>query len=148
MKRIRFYKPTDPFGEFSNFSNHPVVIDEKEWPTTEHYFQAKKFSESKYEEEIRKLKTPMEAKISGSDRKKPLRRDWEEVKNDVMYTALSAKFNQHQELMQLLISTGDSYLVEHTRNDRYWGDGGDGKGRNMLGRLLMKLRDELSKNIN
>ena len=38
---------------------------------------------------------------------------------------------------------GDAKLVEHTTNDSYWGDGGDGRGRNMLGQLLMQVRDEL-----
>lgn len=39
--------------------------------------------------------------------------------------------------------TGDAKLVEHTENDDYWGDGGDGSGRNMLGQLLMKVRRKL-----
>ena len=39
--------------------------------------------------------------------------------------------------------SGDAKLVEHTENDSYWGDGGDGSGRNMLGQILMQVRDEL-----
>ncbi|MRR38310.1 DUF1768 domain-containing protein, partial [bacterium] len=50
---------------------------------------------------------------------------------------------QHPGLKSLLLSTGNSALVEHTRNDRYWGDGGDGSGRNRLGHLLMELREQL-----
>jgi len=46
-------------------------------------------------------------------------------------------------LREILLGTGDAKLVEHTENDSYWGDGGDGSGKNRLGILLMRLRDEL-----
>lgn len=144
MKKIKFYKPTEEYGEFSNFSDHPIIIDGKIWPTSEHYFQAKKFAGTSYEEEIRNLKTPMEAKIAGQDRSKPLRIDWETVKDDIMKTAVLVKFSQHQELRKLLLSTKGAYLIEHTKNDSYWGDGGNGKGRNMLGQILMEVRSTLT----
>jgi ribA/ribD-fused uncharacterized protein len=60
-----------------------------------------------------------------------------------MREAVRAKFTQHPELLALLLATGDAHLVEHTANDSYWGDGGDGSGNNMLGRILMQLRDGL-----
>jgi ribA/ribD-fused uncharacterized protein len=72
-----------------------------------------------------------------------LRADWEAVKDDVMRRALRAKFEQHSKLKSLLLSTGDAELIEHTRNDSYWADGGDGSGKNRLGILLMELRSEL-----
>jgi ribA/ribD-fused uncharacterized protein len=65
----------------------------------------------------------------GRDRKKRLRADWESVKVSVMREAVEAKFRQHDELRELLLGTGDARLVEHTENDNYWGDGGDGAGR-------------------
>ena len=46
-----------------------------------------------------------------------------------------------------VLSTGDSKLVEHTENDDYWGDGGDGSGKNMLGRILMEVRTSLRENL-
>jgi hypothetical protein len=52
-------------------------------------------------------------------------------------------FEQHPKLRELLLSTGETRIVEHTSNDSYWGDGGDGSGRNMLGRILMEVRDAL-----
>ena len=64
----------------------------------------------------------------GRDRKKKLRRDWESVKVGVMREGLIAKFTQHEDLTTLLLETDDAKLVEHTTNDAYWGDGGDGKG--------------------
>ena len=60
-----------------------------------------------------------------------------------MREALREKLAQHPALRSLLLKTDDAELVEHTRNDRYWADGGDGTGKNRLGQLLMELRAEL-----
>ena len=140
---IHFYRVNDAYGEFSNFSAHPFKLKGKTWRTTEHYFQAMKFEGTSHVEEIRKTASPMVAARMGRSRKRPLRKDWESVKDRIMYEAISAKFTQHEELQALLLETGDAKLVEHTSNDRYWGDGGDGTGRNKLGLLLMQLREEL-----
>ena len=85
----------------------------------------------------------MEAARKGRDRKRRLRRDWESVKEQIMRDAVLAKFSQHPELTELLLSTGDAVIVEHTENDDYWGDGGDGKGKNRLGHILMSVREQL-----
>jgi len=133
-----------PFSAFSNFSNHHVTIDGKYYPTTEHYFQSQKFiNDSPFMETIRIASTPTIAKKLGSSRTHVLRPDWETVKDNVMLTALRAKFTQHPNLKQLLLSTNDRILVEHTVNDKYWADGGDGSGLNKLGQCLMIVRDEL-----
>jgi ribA/ribD-fused uncharacterized protein len=79
----------------------------------------------------------------GRDRGKPMRADWEAVKDDIMREAVRAKFQQHTELREILLATGDARIVEHTQNDSYWGDGGDGSGKNMLGRILMEVREQL-----
>jgi ribA/ribD-fused uncharacterized protein len=60
-----------------------------------------------------------------------------------MREAVLAKFSQHPELRAELLATGDAKLVEHTDSDAYWGDGGDGSGRNMLGTILMEVRARL-----
>jgi ribA/ribD-fused uncharacterized protein len=143
---IHFYSVGDPYGEFSNFSAHPITLGKKKWPTSEHYFQAQKFENPSDREEVRKANSPMLAARLGRDRKKKLRKDWEAVKVGIMRQALEAKFTQHPELKELLLSTGTAKLVEHTANDHYWGDGGDGTGKNMLGMLLMGLRERLSAN--
>lgn len=63
-----------------------------------------------------------------------------------MKTALTAKFSQRKELKKLLLDTGYAILVEHAPLDPYWGDGGNGTGLNMLGKLLMEVRNELRNN--
>lgn len=144
-KVINFYSTKDDYGCFSNFSRHRIFLKDKSWKTTEHYFQAQKFAGTSHEEELRLADSPMEVAKMGRDRKRPLRKDWETVKDDIMREALRAKFTQNKELKNILLETGDAELVEHTKNDSYWADGGDGSGKNMLGILLMELREELKK---
>lgn len=141
---IEFYSVGAQYGEFSNFAPYPIVLQGVRWPTSEHYFQAQKFRDPSERAEVRAAKTPMIAARLGRDRGKKLRRDWESAKDDVMREAVEAKFRQHASLRELLLSTGTAKLVEHTTNDSYWGDGGDGRGKNMLGRILMEVRAKLA----
>lgn len=137
---VRFYSVTAEYGEFSNFALYPIMLRGRRWPTSEHYFQAQKFADVATQEEIRKVASPAVAAQRGRDRRRKLRRDWERVKLGVMRQAVEAKFRQHDDLRALLLATGDAVLVEHTENDDYWGDGGDGSGGNHLGRILMAVR--------
>ncbi|KAF9925528.1 hypothetical protein FBU30_004692 [Linnemannia zychae] len=119
----------------------------QEWPTTEHYFQAQKFAhldDKKYVELVRMAETPGDAAKLGRRRSFPLRPDWEEIKDDVMRKCVLQKFLQHPNLANVLKGTGERYLNEHTRNDRYWADGGDGTGKNMLGIVLMETRTKIA----
>ena len=143
MDIIKFYKTTDEYGCFSNFAAYPIEIDGKLWPTSEHYFQAQKFAGTPHEEAIRQASSPMIAAHLGRDRSKGLRSDWEKVKDNIMLKAVRAKFSQHEDIAQILLNTKDALLIEHTKNDSYWGDGGHGRGKNMLGQILMQVREEL-----
>jgi ribA/ribD-fused uncharacterized protein len=140
---INFYSVSEEYGCFSNFSPHPITLEGKTWPTTEHYFQSQKFAGSPDEEEVRQAKSPMIAARMGRSRKRPLRKDWESIKDQIMYEAVLAKFTRHDDLRETLLATGDSKIVEHTENDTYWGDGGDGRGKNRLGQILMRVREAL-----
>lgn len=143
MSSINFYSPHDAFGCFSNFSRHKIHIGGKLWFTSEHYFQAQKFAGTPHEEEVRLAKGPGEAAALGRSRSLPLRPDWERVKDDVMREVLYHKFTQHKDIQQELLSTQDATLVEHTYKDAYWGDGGNGRGKNMLGKILMETRERI-----
>ena len=105
---IHFYSVSDEYGCFSNFAPYPIRLGGKLWPTSEHYFQARKFEDEHHREAIRR-----------------------------------AKFSQYDDLRSILLGTEDATIVEHTKNDDYWGDGGDGSGKNMLGQILMRVRSEL-----
>lgn len=143
---ILFYHQRREYGCFSNFSTHVVEIDGKRWRTSEHYYQAMKFPDDPARQQrILEARTPMAAKRVAWEQDARLRGDWDTFRVEVMRQVLSAKFRQHHDIREVLLSTADRSLVEHTRNDRFWADGGDGTGANRLGRLLMELRDELRK---
>ena len=142
---VWFYNRDEPYYEFTNFFHSPIKIDGKSWPTTEHYFQAQKFVGTPYVEKIRMLPGPRDAfQLSRDPAVSRWRRgDWERVKDDVMLKALRVKFTENVGLREKLRETGERELVEHTSNDSYWGDGGNGLGQNKLGKLLMQVRREL-----
>lgn len=139
---IRFYHEGEPFYEFTNFARYPIDLGGNVWPTSEHYFQAQKHAGTPLEERIRAAASPREAFTLG--RSHPPRADWATVWDEVMLEAVRAKFTQHPELRALLLGTEDAVLIEHTSNDRYWGDGGDGSGVNRLGYILMRVREEFN----
>ena len=96
-------------------------------------------------EHIRLLRTAREAFQFAREHKVQswIRSDWHFVKKHFMKKALLNKFLQNESFKSKLLETGEKKLVEHTFNDSYWGDGGDGTGENHLGRLLMEVRDTL-----
>lgn len=143
LMKLFFYRVNDPYGCFSNFAPYCFELNSKTWKTSEHYFQAQKFAGSEYEEEIRQLDTAMRAAKKGRDRRLPLRSDWEEIKDRTMYEAVYAKFSQNPEIADILLETGSNELIEKTTTDYYWGCGSNLMGKNMLGKILMQVRDQL-----
>lgn len=138
---IEFSSKSPTYTEFSNFHKAKFLLDGKEWPTVEHYFQAQKFPTSpEYQEKIRGASEPSRAKTFGASKEFPIRNDWDTYREEVMRKALKAKFEQNANLKQLLLSTTGRPLVEDT-SDPYWGQGRTKKGKNRLGLLLMELRD-------
>lgn len=141
---IYFYSAREgPCGVFSNLSAHGFVLAGTWWATSEHYFQAQKFVGTPHEEESRRARTPRAAANRGRERNRPLRRDWEAVKDDVTRRAVLHKFTAHADLRSLLLDTGDREIVENAPSDYYWGCGADGSGRNRLGITLMETRARL-----
>ncbi|MBN1966275.1 MAG: NADAR family protein [Anaerolineae bacterium] len=141
---IYFYNPRDvPYGCFSNFSRHGFHLDGTWWPTSEHYFQAQKFAGTPHVGDVLRAPSPGKAAAIGRDRGRPLRPDWEQVKDDMMRRAVRAKFEQNEDIREVLLGTGNEDLVEATTHDTYWGCGSDGAGQNRLGVILMEVRARL-----
>lgn len=142
---IYFYSAREtPYGCFSNFSAHGFTLEGMYWKTSEHYFQAQKFQPHlEHITAIHRAKTPKDAADMGRERTRPLRSDWEEVKDDIMRVAVLKKFETHLEIRQILLETGNQELIENTTGDHYWGCGNTGTGKNMLGIILMETREIL-----
>jgi N-glycosidase YbiA len=141
---IYFYSDREePYGCFSNFSRHGFVMDKLWWNTSEHYFQAQKFIGTPYLQQIQSVNTPKTAANLGRNRSFPLRRDWEQVKDNIMLRAVLCKFQIHLDIREILLGTGDESIVENAPSDYYWGCGKDGSGKNKLGLTLMQVRELL-----
>lgn len=112
--------------------------------TSEHYFQAKKFETKEHEETIRLLDNPSKAAEMGRSHEFPLRKDWEEIKDEIMRRAVFEKFAQNEKIKPILIATGEQEIIENTTSDYYWGCGINGDGTNMLGKILMDVREPLN----
>ena len=140
---ILFYDKDQSHYEFTNFYMCRIKINEDNWPTTEHYFQAQKFIGTPYYYDIRDVPSPRQALEMSRrpDVSKWKRTDWKSIKDQIMLKALLVKFLQHKDLMVRLVKTGSRMLVENSPSDWYWGIGRDGKGENRLGKLLMHVRE-------
>lgn len=142
MQEIRFYHEYDDYGYFSNYWVAPITVEEKVWPSSEHYYQSCKSFDPEFRERIRTAATPDDAKTLGNSEECEYRDDWDMYKDTAMRIALKAKFTQHEDLKKLLMASNDAILIEDSDRDYYWGCGADGSGKSMLGKLLMELRSE------
>jgi ribA/ribD-fused uncharacterized protein len=141
---IRFFSKSDTYREFSNFGPFPIELDGQLWPTTEHYYQAQKFTDRPdLQARIRAAAKPIIAKKLAEKHRNKIRPDWDSVKDEVMYRAVRRKFESHSELRDLLRATGNENIVEAAPTDYYWGVGSDGTGQNKLGRIIERIRAEL-----
>ena len=140
---IKFYSTRGTHGCFSNFSKHPIVMDGQKWPTVEHFYQAQKTVDPARRELIRNSSHAGEAAALGRSRETILRTDWDALKVDLMCSAVLQKFKTHEGARRVLLSTGSALLIEDSPVDWFWGCGEDGKGQNMLGLVLMQVRQAL-----
>ena len=132
-------------GEYAFLSNfYPCRVymgDSINYPSVEHAFQAMKSTDLSERAEVSLAKHPADAKKAGKRLK--LRSSWEDMKVDVMRQAVRSKFLDNAGMRKKLQSTGDAVLIEGNHHgDRFWGV--DGYGENMLGRLLMELRQDIN----
>lgn len=144
------------YRHFSNMSNHKITIDDVEYKTVEHYFQAMKareFEDMEIYNKILTTKTPKAVKAIGKKVANFKDEVWDKKKDDVMEKGVRTKFIQHPNLRQQLSETGDKIIGEASPRDMYWGIGtsmtqskskfpSKWRGLNKMGKLLMKLREE------
>ena len=143
---IRFLSTIEQWKDFSNLAPYPIELEGRIWPSTEHYYQFKKFEQAdpEYAQKILEAQTPKEVKKLSmqNDRRSP---GWEENKVTILKTAIIKKFETYPALRTLLLSTGDEELIEANPDDYFWGEGADGTGQNVMGKMLMEIRNVLKK---
>jgi ribA/ribD-fused uncharacterized protein len=154
---VFFFSKEPENKEFSSFYDTVFKLDDVEYKSAEHAFQAikaKTFGDEEHFKKILKAKSAQSAKSFGKKVEKFEESVWNEKKEDVMRKILRAKFSQNAEIRKKLLDTGDKILAEANPRDTFWGIGTSAstaiaknpskwKGQNKLGKLLMELRDEL-----
>ena len=160
-KEVFFYE--QEFYVLSNFSAFNLEYDNQIFPTSEHAYHYMKFSNENdvfmisdttlisvrhlMREKILNAKSAHDAFKLGQENKAARRTDWEDVKFKIMKDILRHKVIQHPYVMKKLIDSGNRELIEDSWRDAEWGWGPNKDGQNMLGKIWMELRDELTKNI-
>lgn len=133
-----------PYGALSPLSPHPVTIRHQTYPSLNHYFQSQRFAGSPLEIELKGATSLWE--LDRLTRKAEEAHyqvaDWDSLKPDVMLLGNYFKFKQNPDALAILQQTGSKVVVYHNA-DSFWGDGGDGSGKNLLGVALMATRRRL-----
>jgi len=129
-----------PYRFLSNFYPSIIEYDGIEYPTAEHAYQAAKTYDTAIKRKISMLDSPGKAKRCGQD--VIIRLDWEEVKVDVMEDILRIKFDNNELFNKLVITIGEELIEGNYWGDTFWGVC-NGVGQNNLGKILMKIRDQI-----
>ena len=141
MESIRSFRGENLF--LSNFyrDRQPIFFNNKYYLTAEHAFQASKATSEEAREYVASSPDARTAQHRG--REIACRADWEKIKVQVMASIVWEKFSENASLKQALLNTGDAYLEEgNWWGDTFWGVC-NGEGYNMLGKILMAVRDAL-----
>eukprot|EP00756_Hemistasia_phaeocysticola_P015236 Hpha_TRINITY_DN15393_c1_g6::TRINITY_DN15393_c1_g6_i1::g.87350::m.87350 len=140
---VRFYGFAGEWGQLCSFWPSEFEVRGHQYPSLEHFFQAMKFEGTFHADQVRRAPTPEDARARGKDRTRPIRPDWDAVKDSIMLEGLRNKFSQDLDCQAVLTGTGSRKLLFSDSNDDYWGIGPGGMGKNKLGMLLMSVREEL-----
>jgi ribA/ribD-fused uncharacterized protein len=139
--KIMFYSDSGEYGFLSNFYPSQFRINRVVYNSVEHYYQSEKAKSDRLKRWIRDAPSAYYSKVAGRGVREEDKADrWELVRPAVMRKALRAKFVQNEELMRKLLATGDAELHEDSPDDLLWG----AKGEDLLGKQLMKLREQLA----
>lgn len=125
---------------FSNFSAHEVVYQGVTYKTSEHAYQTAKFSDPMMREKIMNAPSAFLSRELGQAQL-GLTGNFDKVA--VMTDIMRAKLQQHFDVKQMLLQTGDAEIIKNHPDDYFWGSGADGTGKNMMGKIWMQLRSEI-----
>lgn len=142
-----FYEPFRWLSNFYPLTDY-ILYQGIEYSSTEHFYQAMKSLDHEVRLHVSTLKVGKTKKYCSPENEDFIQRpDWLKLKIQVMEFALRQKFSQDF-FKTLLLATGDMYIEEtNTWNDIFFGCTPEGLGENHLGKIIMKLREELKKGL-
>lgn len=147
---VTFRKTAEEFGGLSNMAGGYLLnVNGVEILTSEALYQACRFPHRPdVQGEIIDERSPMAAKMRSKRYRNESRPDWDKVRIKIMRWCLQVKLVQNwDKFSTLLLRTGDSPIVEDSRKDDFWGAKPEDEeilvGANVLGRLLMELREQV-----
>ena len=143
---ICFYSEHMPTSWLGNYSQTPIMVDGEKWNTVEHYFQAQKFDSTTYQNKIKSIPNPDGAKKFAWSIQSFEKKNWSDIKINIMKKGVEAKFKQYKNLSSSLRKTQNRELIERTNKDYFWGKSLSGTGLNKMGEILMELRDTYKRN--
>ena len=157
MKNVWFKKVAEEYGWMGNMAPYPIKFDGKVWRTSEALFQSMRFDDDSVKEIIRGEKSPMGAKMKAKkNRDQMVVVPMSELDVENMRKCVKMKFDAHPQLKRQLMNTKDSFIYEDIGNrngerHKFWGakklSESEGDGNNMMGKILMDLREEYLKEI-
>ena len=147
-KVIGFY-PRE-FYPLDNFSSFKVKWNGYLYASLEEAFQAARYmgSDEEIVERIKHSYSADEAKRIADSNIDKQRKDWNKKELKIMEELLRLKVKQNPYVKKKLLQTKDYIIVEDSPKDSFWGWGADRKGENNLGKLWMKIRDDIKKGEN
>lgn len=134
---------SDVYELLGTCSPHGFRLDDRDWLSAEHYYQANKFAPGDYFDRIRAARHPEQARKLGEAWFKRKRSDWKSNRVLYMTRAMYTKCRAHEAVRKRLLETGNRRIIECSTFDFFWGCGRDGRGENQFGRMLMRIRDRL-----
>ena len=144
---IEFYKEFGELGYLANYSNYGFTKNGIFYKTVEHYYQSEKFDDPEIKTRIINAPTPKEASNIGRDRSNIRKENFKEIKNQVMFDGILEKFRQNRDIAYKLIETRNKRIAEATIDEYYWGIGKDKSGKNVIGDILVKVRERIKREI-
>ncbi|USN53916.1 MAG: NADAR family protein [Candidatus Nomurabacteria bacterium] len=140
---IYFFTPA--FHVFDSFSAHRIDIWGQSFPTAEHAYQWQKFRDyPEVKQEILASRSPEMAHRLAQKHKEKIYKEWHSEKVRIMKEIFCAKVNQNPDVMEVLKKTGDKEIIENSPVDDFWGNGPQKTGLNMIGKIWMEIRNELT----
>ena len=141
MQKINFCETE--YMVLSNFSAHEVEFRGVSFKTAEHCYHSCRYTDKEIQKDIENAKSAREA-WNISQKYKSYQKEWfEEEKLALMEAILREKYKQHPDVREVLEKSGQKILLKEHEFDSFWWTGKDGKGKNMLWKIWMRIRQEM-----